>query len=176
MDRFKNIYRILTPILIVVCCVLIWWCWFYKTTPTSVFLVRHADRLETDGLNTAGFVRADELARVLDEADVDAIYSSNFNRTQQTVAPLATALGISTTIYDHNDLPGLADLIRNNHKGQTVVIVGHSNTVGPTIGALGITNAPGDLPHDEFDHLYLVTLSRHAFPKLTKMEYGADTP
>ena len=160
-------------ICIVICCLC---CFYLKYPVTTVILVRHADRTGTiDQLNTDGIIRAQELARILDEANISAIYASTANRTQQTADPLATQIGINATIYDTSDLAALADDIKTNHKGEVILVVGHSNTVPQTINLLGITPALPDIPYTEFDNLYIVTLTKKSNPRLLKIEYGADT-
>jgi len=65
----------------------------YAQQITTVILVRHAEK-SSDGskdpeLTDAGNARAIALAKLLKEVKVDAIYSTGFKRTQNTVAPLA---------------------------------------------------------------------------------------
>jgi len=62
-----------------------------------VVLIRHAERdpSGSDALSTPGRKRAAMLVRMFREAGVSAIFTSEFNRTKQTAAPLAQALGIT---------------------------------------------------------------------------------
>lgn len=169
--------RYLVPILIIVCFCLYLFCWYLKSPVTTVILVRHADRTgSVDQLNTNGFARAQELSRVLYEANISAIYTSTFNRTQQTANPIATALGISVDIYDAGNIADLVEDITTNHKGEVILVVGHSNTVPETIGLLGISPVPPEIPHSEYNHMYLVTKNNKSIPRMIKMEYGNDTP
>src|SRR5213078_1679446 len=67
---------------------------------TTVILVRHAEKnIEPNNpdpdLSAVGQARSQELARMLSGAGVNAIYATNFKRTQQTVQPIASQLGIS---------------------------------------------------------------------------------
>ena len=84
----------------------------------TVFLVRHAERADdanagpkmtgTDpDLSGQGVLRAQALARALKDAKITAIYTTEFKRTRQTAAPLATALGVQVTEVSSKDLPGL---------------------------------------------------------------------
>ena len=177
MNTINRFYKYLTPIFIIICFVFFYYCWYINTPLTTVILVRHADRTGTvDQLNADGLSRAQELSRILDELDISAIYVSTANRTQQTANPIAAQLSIPVEIYNAGNLNALVDDITSNHKGEIILIVGHSNTVGPTMGLLGVTPTPPDIPHDEFDHLYIVTRDAHSIPRMLKMEYGADTP
>ena len=140
-------------------------------------MVRHAERTgSTDQLNSQGLIRAQELSRILDESNISAIFASTANRTQQTAATLSTQIGVSTSIYNALDLPSLVNEIKSIHKGQVVLVVGHSNTVPQTINLLGITPTLSDIPHNEYDNLYIVTICNNCDPRLIHMEYGNDTP
>src|SRR5688572_14427585 len=64
---------------------------------TTVILVRHAEKAGPSGdvpLSEPGLARANELARVLQGVKIDAIYSTPFERTRKTVAPIAEKLGV----------------------------------------------------------------------------------
>lgn len=160
--------------IIILCCLLLY-CWFIYSSPQTIFLVRHADKQgNLDDLSAAGEARAQELSRILDEANIVAIYASQLNRTQETAAPLATALGLSVTLYNTNNLPALANQIKSNHGGKNVLVVGHSNTVPITIGQLGISPQPPNIPDSEYDHLYILTRHSKIINKLIKLRYGAS--
>ena len=144
--------------------------------PTTILLVRHAEKAgePTDRdpeLSEAGRQRAAELARVLGDANITAIYSTPFIRTEKTAAPLAEKLGLEVTItpITRTFVQDLAATLRSQHAGETVLVVGHSNTVPQTITALGV---PLDnLEEREYDWLFVVTLvDGHA--SLTKLRFG----
>ena len=68
---------------------------------TVVLLVRHAERAPGTGdvpISDAGQARAAALADVGKVAGVSAIITTQFLRTQQTAAPLATALGLTPVV------------------------------------------------------------------------------
>lgn len=76
----------------------------------AVLLVRHADRLdasEDTPLWTAGEARAQLLARLLKDAGVTAIYTSQFQRTIKTAEPLANSLKIKPVNIATRDNAGL---------------------------------------------------------------------
>ena len=144
---------------------------------TSIHLVRHADRLGgLDSLSVAGELRAEELKRVLDDADIDVIYASTFRRTQRTAEPLANALGIPVTIYNAGQIDDLVSEIKANHVGKNVLIVGHSNTVPQTINEFGVNPIFPNIPEDVFDRFYQVVLCGSSTPRFIEMKYGAQTP
>ena len=94
---------------------------------TTYILIRHAEKETTPVdpkdpmLSKEGEARAQSLVKLLEKQKVDAIYSTNFNRTKNTVKPLADSKGLQVQTYEKQ--PDVA-----NMKG-TIVIVGHSNTI-----------------------------------------------
>jgi broad specificity phosphatase PhoE len=147
------------------------------TSLSTVILVRHAEKNEHPpggdaGLNTKGLLRARELARVLSGAGVRAVYASQFGRAQRTAAPLAQAIGDSVRVYDANHLEDLARRVRAEGHGGTVVIVGHGDTIGPTIEAL-TGKALGANEPVPYDGMWILTLREGGSYSLLRLRYGA---
>jgi 2,3-bisphosphoglycerate-dependent phosphoglycerate mutase len=97
---------------------------------TTFILVRHAEK-ENDGtkdpdLNEAGRMRAQALAKLMQATKVDAIYSTPYKRTRNTVTPLATAKGFDVLEYTKIEE---MDAILKRYSGGTIIVCGHSNTV-----------------------------------------------
>ncbi|MEP7029173.1 MAG: phosphoglycerate mutase family protein [Candidatus Eisenbacteria bacterium] len=151
------------------------------STLTTVILVRHAEKNPHPpggdaGLNAHGLLRARELARVLAGAEVSAIYASQYGRTQLTGAPLAEAISDSVRVYDANHLDALAARIRAEDHGRTVLVIGHGDTIGPTIEAL-TGQALGKPEPAPYDGMWVLTLREGGGFKLLRMKYGAkDEP
>ncbi len=149
-----------------------------QTTPTAIVLVRHAEKGGEPGdrdpeLNDAGRRRAAALVRLLGDANISTIYSTPFLRTRNTAAPLALRLSIDVTITPNTSdlIEDMAATIRSEHAGETVLVVGHSNTVPQTINALG-AGPMEDLADDEYDWLFVVTLAANGSVSLMKLRYG----
>ncbi len=121
--------------------------------------------------------RAVELARVLAGTSIAAIYVTPFLRTEQTAGPLATAHHLEPGVVDAGDAYArdIASAILRDHKGDTVVVVGHSNTTPDVISQLGVASPPV-IPDAEYDNLYVVSLADGAAPKLISLKYGAPSP
>lgn len=151
----------------------------FAKQPTTVLLVRHAEKAAASGdtpLSEAGLARAQELARVLADAHVDAILVTQYQRAQQTAAPIAKATGLTPVI-----VPANADYAKAiaakiaEHEGGTVLVIGHSNTTPDVIRQLGIADAPS-IAETQFDDLFVVTLNGGATDgaaKLIRLRYGA---
>ncbi len=147
---------------------------------TRIYVVRHAERTAGDDLLPAGVTRAIELQRVLSQAKVDSVFSTDSLRTRKTVKPLADAMGLPLIIYNNNT--ALLDRILKNSKGKTLLVGGHSNTVPDFIQLCGCPLPYSNIPGTQFDNLYLIILQKEKINnntttecKLLHMKYGAIT-
>ena len=124
--------------------------------PATFFVVRHFDTpagVQDPDLTEAGQRRAARLAEHFGATPPATIFVSAPKRSQQTAAPLAAKLGLTPRVYDPADTPGLiAEVLK---EPPPVLIVGHSNTVGEIIRALGGT-PPGPLRHEDFGDIWTV--------------------
>lgn len=130
-------------------------------TTTTVILVRHAEKVDdsTDPvLSDAGRARAAALAELLAGRNVTAIYTTQYQRTRLTAAPLAGKLHIIPVALDARVPHDSVAARVKSHAGQTVLIVGHSNTVPALIRALGGPDI-GGIPDAEYDNLFVIRLS-----------------
>lgn len=144
---------------------------------TTLVLVRHAEKTADPGpdpaLSDAGRARADELARVLRDLPLDAVFATQFSRTQATVAPAAEQAGLRTRTIRAEEPEALVEAALA--AGGTVLVAGHSNTLGPIIEALGGA-AIAPIDHDEYDRLYLVTAARGRPARVRLLRFGARSP
>jgi phosphohistidine phosphatase SixA len=146
---------------------------------TTVIIVRHAEKnIEPNNpdpdLSSAGQARAQEIARMFGDSGVQAIYATQYKRTQQTVAPLANRLGLSVSSIDAKQSAELTRRILSNNRGQTVFIAGHNNTVPEIVNILSGENFP-IIPESEYDNMFIVTMYRFGKAKVLKVKYGAAT-
>lgn len=152
---------------------------FLQDSVTTFLLVRHAEKESTGtdpNLTTDGQARAEELQRVLKNIPLSAVYSSNYKRTQQTAAPAAADQGLSVQVYDPLVYAPLVDDVLQNHRGNAVLIVGHSNTVPKLLDFLtGVSGSP-DIPDSQFDNLYIVSVYEKGNATVLHMKYGVATP
>jgi broad specificity phosphatase PhoE len=129
----------------------------------AVFVVRHAEKqTEENGkevpLSEAGRARAARIAAILRDAKIVAIYSTDTVRTLATAEPLAKSVRIAPALYEASGpdaMKALAERIRREHASDNVLVVGHSNTVGPLLQALGCTE-PVEVKGQEYDGLWVV--------------------
>ncbi|MGO7837221.1 SixA phosphatase family protein [Rhizobium johnstonii] len=153
---------------------------FPENAVTTIYIVRHAEKkvlaaAEKEppgpGLTQAGVKRAIVLKEMLKDVGLDAIYVSNYRRTQETAEPTATETKLKA--QQLGSAKAIVEDILKNHIGQTVLVVGHSNTVDDIGKDLGVTIPT--LGEKQFDRLFVV---RRAGDKveLELRRYGEQSP
>ena len=148
-------------------------------TQTSVIILRHAEKDSATGLLTPeGGARAQELAEVLGDASVTAIFASDQQRTVDTVGPLAERLGLPVQRVPVTGDAGayaaeLAALVRAQPPGGVVCVCNHSNIIPLLVRALGAPDVPALDEKRDFDQLFLVTLGDGPRASLVRARYGA---
>lgn len=146
------------------------------STVATIIVVRHAERDTVlvgndQPLRATGFLRAQALAHVLGASGISAIYVTPWLRNRQTAQPLATALGESLTVVD--PVAETVQRLRTRHFGETVLVVGHGNTVPDIIE--GLTGRPFPTPGQvRYDGMWVVTLPRAGRATLVTLRYGAQ--
>ena len=88
-------------------------------------------------LSSKGKARAVELAKLLRNANIAAIYSSEFQRTVKTAEPLAQQLTLEIKKEFTGSADDFAKLLAARHANDIVLVVGHSNTVPALLESLG---------------------------------------
>lgn len=155
--------------------------WFLESqATTTVIFVRHAEKMATSeddpGLSPAGQRRVAELTRQLVDADVvagiDAVYSTPFRRSEETVRPVAEALGLPVNAYDAADTEAIMEDIVREHKGKIILVVGHSNTLPALIGNMGASKKVPEIDEDEYDNIYIVSIPWFGKTKTIRLRYG----
>jgi len=134
----------------------------------TVIFVRHAERADggagapsMDGapadpsLSTAGDARAAKLATTLADAGIKGIYTSEFKRTKETAAPLASKLGLQVEVVPSKDYAALAAKVRTGHARDTVLVIGHSNTIPDAIKVFGGPDMK--IADDDYTGIYILT-------------------
>ncbi len=121
----------------------------------TIYLVRHAEKMADVGkdpdLSPAGRQRAQNLARLLAEAEIKHIYVTSWKRTQETAAPLAEMLHLQPEITTETEslVPKLKSADGN------VLVVGHTNTIPAMLQALGV-RAAITLDENAYDNLFIL--------------------
>lgn len=152
------------------------WYFLGNRPVTTVILVRHAEKnIEPDNpnpaLSPAGQERAQTLVHMLGQSGINAIYATQYLRTQATTSPLADRLGLKVNQLNARNVEELVRQIQSHNSGGVVFAVGHSNSVPAVISALGGGTLP-EIPESEYDNMFIVTLQRFRKTRVLKLKYG----
>jgi len=149
---------------------------------TTVILVRHAEAVASDSkdpeLSDAGKARAKALLEVARDAHVNAVFVTQYRRTKDTAADVVAALKVPVveTSVDREKraehVETLAKRIVAEHRGETVLVIGHSNTIPAIVTALSGV-ATTEIPHEEYNRIYVVVLESGKPPRVIVARYGA---
>ena len=129
----------------------------------TVVLFRHGERVSIwDGdspLSEAGERRAQALVPLLESFHPSALYASDKQRTQQTLAPLAAKLGLKPAVRPKDESAALAAEILKEHRGQTVLVCWHHDLMKKLAKGLGVR---GPIPYwglDSYNRIWVVRVS-----------------
>jgi 2,3-bisphosphoglycerate-dependent phosphoglycerate mutase len=130
---------------------------------TTYYLIRHAEKDRTEktnsnpNLNKKGQERAKKWSTYFENIELDAIYSTEYNRTIQTAKPLANVKGLkilnydATSMYDAN--------FKKATKGKKILIVGHSNTTPIFANKILGEKKYKNMNDNDNSSLYIVTIT-----------------
>ena len=131
-------------------------------TKTVYYLIRHAEKDRTDkinrnpNLNKKGLDRAKKWATYFTDIELDAIYSTNYNRTLQTATPTANSKKLE--IIKYNPRKMYDAVFQKETKGKTVLVVGHSNTTPAFANAILGEKKYTNIDDNDNSKLFILTL------------------
>lgn len=98
------------------------------TAPDEIYLFRHSEKSsgENPSLTEQGEKRAQSLISLLEKYNKVQLFSSNYKRTLQTIAPLEKYFKTKTEVYNASDLIALQNTLLD--LDGVVIVIGHSNT------------------------------------------------
>ncbi len=156
--------------------------------PITVFLVRHAEKedepKQDPPLKKEGVLRSQELARLLANAGIKTIITSQFGRTKQTAEALATRAGVAVTSISLKSNPTNPRLIAEEsttevvnkileRAGESVLVIGHSNSVPDVIKMLGGDMVP-TIDERKFNDLFILTVYAKGKARVVHLKYGVE--
>jgi len=157
-------------------------CTYFAEAQQAIFLVRHGETVAPKGsdvrpLSEVGQRRAMVLATLLKDSGIKAIFTSDLERTIKTAEPIAQALRIESkplaqlgVQFKQSDVDAFVEFLRTGHRGDIVLVVGHSNTVPALLKALGHP-VEIKIPETEFDNLFVLTLKADGPPTFLRLRY-----
>jgi broad specificity phosphatase PhoE len=140
----------------------------------NIYLVRHAEKSTEPAndphLTKEGKQRAETLKDLLKNKNINAIFSTQTNRTIQTTTPLGRLISIPIQHYGNDSLPGFLQSVISSKKN--VLIVGHSNTLIPMIGSLNLPYAIKNIADNDYDNLFIIKVKGGKAIKITETTYA----
>jgi broad specificity phosphatase PhoE len=125
----------------------------------TIYLVRHAEKQSDTNdppLTECGVERSESLSVLLDAVPLEAVFSTDYKRTQSTALPTALEQGLKIESYAPGDLKGIADQLLMNR--QDALVVGHSNTTAVLAGLL-IGEEMGSFDESIYNRVYQVVIA-----------------
>jgi len=138
----------------------------FETDEIKTFiLVRHAEKVddsEDPVLSEDGIARSYYLDYMLEQLNPDAIYTSPYNRTRETIHHIAERYSIEPIVYDPQSQDILVKEWLESEDGFTYVISGHSNSI-PELANLLLNRTHFDEHFDESDYgnLLIITVTNN---------------
>jgi 2,3-bisphosphoglycerate-dependent phosphoglycerate mutase len=146
----------------------------YSQEVTTYYLIRHAEKLRIDitdknpKLNYEGVKRADAWKEVFTNVKLDAVYSTDYNRTKLTAKPTANSKNLPIFLYDPKDM--YSESFQHKTKGKAVLVVGHSNTTHVFANKVLGRDEYNQINDDNNSNLYIVSvIDEKAFSILLKI-------
>jgi phosphohistidine phosphatase SixA len=180
LDRMRRrpfLFPLVVPVLVFIA-LLAAAVWVFDARATTVVVVvRHAE-IDTVSdpdpvLSIDGRERAARLARMLSQAQpvrgVDAIFTSEFRRTQQTATPLSENLALPINVVPAATWSSLPRKIKREHRGEYILVAGNSNTIPSLIESL--SGEKVTVREDEFDAMFIVFVPQFSKPKVVRVRY-----
>ncbi len=171
--RRRPLYTPLAIILASILAIVLLGAWLVASWgSTTVVLVRHAERVaegQDPGLSDIGHAHAARLAELLARAGLDAIYVTEWKRTQETAAPVAATSSVEPRVVPAERHKRLLRRLKWRHRGDVVLVVGHSNTVSLVAEGLGASIDPVEA--EDYSGLWIISYSRLRGTRLLTLHY-----
>ncbi len=133
-----------------------------STAFTTVYLIRHAEKALDQGadpeLTPRGEARARLWATLFADQRLDAIYSTNTKRTLATARLVARAQQLE--VQEMAPKPERLEHFLQPHQGQTILLVGHSNTIAELANDMLGEARYAELDEANYHTLFIVTYSQ----------------
>lgn len=131
---------------------------------TTYYFVRHAEKDTTDAQNDdpqlteEGIRRANYLATYFDDKGLDLFYSTDYNRTIQTLIPTVNKFNGDIVSYNGNRDTLFTKEFWQDTYGKNVLVVGHRNTNPKFVNEIISENKYEDIEENNYDVLFKVEI------------------
>ena len=180
LDKLRRrpfLFPLVVPVLVFIALVAAAAWIFDARATTVVVVVRHAETepgADPDpALSVDGRERAARLAKMLSQAQpvraIDAIFTSEFRRTQQSATPLSETLALPLNVIPSATWTSLPRRITREHRGEYVFVTGSTSTVPALVEALSGQSVT--LREDEYDAMFIVFVPQISKAKVVRVRY-----
>jgi broad specificity phosphatase PhoE len=146
---------------------------------TTFYFIRHAEKDRSDPedidpeLNQRGLGRAMHWAEILKEVPLNAIYTTDFERTSMTAAPAAIKQDITVQYYDPDEVD--IEQFLTDNLGNNVLVVGHSNSTPAFVNKIIGQEKYGQM--DDYDNGSLFIVQRKGDSTTdTRLHFNCNCP
>lgn len=129
---------------------------------TTYYFLRHAEKQRQNPndknphLTFKGYKRADNWAKVFKYVPLNAVYSTDYNRTKETAKPTADSKNLPILVYNPSNM--YSESFQFNTKGKNVLVVGHSNTTPGFVNKVLGKNKYKQMDDNNNSSLFVVTV------------------
>ncbi len=143
-----------------------------------VFLTRHAEKsLVVPGdaapLLPEGSARARTLARMLVDAGIDELITTDALRSRQTGEPFAAVSGLQPQVMTRDEQVAFAARLRAKPDDRDRLMVGHTRNIPRILDALGVPGG-GQMalnPDTDYDNLFVVQMYPDRPATMVRLRY-----
>ena len=133
-----------------------------ETAVSTFYFIRHAEKDRSDSenidpeLSQQGLGRAMHWAEILNDVELDAIYTTDYERTLMTATPVSVKKEITVQYYDPQNID-IAQFKADNIN-KNVLVVGHSNTTPDFVNKMIDMDKYYEMDDADNGSLYIVQL------------------
>lgn len=149
------------------------------TGVSTFYFIRHAEKDRSNSedpnpeLTQKGMGRAMHWAEILKDVELDAVYTTDYNRTSMTASPTAIKHDIDVEYYD----PRIIDIeqFKADNLSRTVLVVGHSNTTPDFVNSIIGEDKYPAMSDDDNGSLFMVHLANGAVTS-QRLHFSCNCP
>jgi 2,3-bisphosphoglycerate-dependent phosphoglycerate mutase len=141
---------------------------------TTIVLVRHAEKMKDQkdpNLTNEGSLRATKLKDILSTIPLNQIYSTDYNRTQQTAKPTSSAQEIEIMSYNPSAINDFGKMLLQTRKGENILVVGHSNTTPKLLNYFLKEKVVESISESDYGNIYIVNIDQKGNAKALVLRF-----
>ncbi len=126
----------------------------------TIVLVRHAEKIDESkdaALSEAGIDRANRLQFMLSSLPLDAIYATPYQRTMNTVRPIAEQKTLPIESYSPDSLRLFGQKLLDS-RNKYILVSGHSNTTPELANIIVGDSLYLDITKEDYSKVFVVNL------------------